>query len=106
LSKLLIFSLSSLITSLYSGVGDRVKCAFCWGSLKKWQERDSAISTHARYFPHCSYVQAIEKQSKVLSQNIRTVENKERLMFSDDLIRQTRQGRKSSRASLGKTISM
>lgn len=56
----------------YIGPGDRVKCAFCYGVLKNWLPTDVAIDEHVEKFPECTFVQNIEKQTAVLSKNLRS----------------------------------
>ena len=40
----------------YTGISDRVQCAFCFGVLRNWEEGDEAMSEHARYFPNCPFI--------------------------------------------------
>ena len=38
----------------YTGQDDRVRCAFCNGSLQDWQSGDQPVEEHAKHFPTCS----------------------------------------------------
>ena len=40
----------------FTGVADRVKCAFCFGALRNWEDGDCAMREHALYFPNCPFV--------------------------------------------------
>ena len=40
----------------YTGVGDKVRCAFCLGSLYDWGETDDPISEHRGFFPDCVFM--------------------------------------------------
>lgn len=41
----------------YTGVSDRVQCAFCQGILRNWEVGDIAAEQHARHFTYCRFVQ-------------------------------------------------
>ncbi|XP_056006560.1 baculoviral IAP repeat-containing protein 7-like [Ostrea edulis] len=40
----------------YTGVGDRVRCAFCGGELGKWESTDIPFHEHLRWFPDCPFI--------------------------------------------------
>ncbi|RWS18891.1 hypothetical protein B4U80_01259 [Leptotrombidium deliense] len=40
----------------YTGNGDSCTCAFCCGSLEKWELHDDPVILHRLYFPHCPFV--------------------------------------------------
>lgn len=44
----------------FSGVGDNVRCFFCDGGLRNWEETDNEWEEHARWFPDCSYVRQVK----------------------------------------------
>ena len=44
----------------FTGSGDHVRCFFCSGGLKNWEEKDDPWIEHARWFPECLYL----KQNK------------------------------------------
>ena len=77
---------------------DRVKCGYCGGRLKNWQPRDSAIEEHLKHFPNCEFVQNIEKQTAVLSKNIRTETKGLNCVSSEELMRQHAEERAKSNA--------
>jgi hypothetical protein len=43
----------------YLGQADRVRCAFCGGTLKSWQRGDEPMREHATHYPQCSLVQGV-----------------------------------------------
>ncbi|KAH9525609.1 Baculoviral IAP repeat-containing protein 7-B [Bulinus truncatus] len=46
----------------YTGNEDAIRCFFCGGTLKNWEEEDDAFIEHARYFPKCSYICQVKGQ--------------------------------------------
>ncbi|CAD5116706.1 DgyrCDS5562 [Dimorphilus gyrociliatus] len=40
----------------YTGVGDRVQCAFCHGVLRSWREGDEPMLEHKRHYPNCGFI--------------------------------------------------
>ncbi|XP_053396732.1 baculoviral IAP repeat-containing protein 2-like [Mercenaria mercenaria] len=40
----------------YTDVQDCVRCFFCGGGMKNWENGDNAWIEHARWFPNCAYV--------------------------------------------------
>jgi len=40
-----------------SGPDDTVRCHFCGGCLKEWEDYDDPYVEHARWFPTCGYAQ-------------------------------------------------
>ncbi|XP_067945605.1 baculoviral IAP repeat-containing protein 7-B-like [Watersipora subatra] len=41
----------------YTGVADRVQCAFCGGVLKNWIDGDTPVDLHERFFSFCPFIQ-------------------------------------------------
>lgn len=41
---------------LYTGVGDKVQCFFCFGRMSNWEESDDPWEEHAYWVPTCQYV--------------------------------------------------
>ncbi|KAL5004352.1 hypothetical protein ScPMuIL_017808 [Solemya velum] len=44
----------------YTGFGDAVRCFFCGGGLRNWEDSDDPWVEHARWFPRCSFVQQVK----------------------------------------------
>ncbi|KAL5005066.1 hypothetical protein ScPMuIL_018522 [Solemya velum] len=44
----------------YAGFGDAVRCFFCGGGLRNWEDSDDPWVEHARWFPKCSFVQQVK----------------------------------------------
>lgn len=40
----------------YTNSADRVKCAFCKGILRNWEQGDDAMVEHRSHFPNCAFV--------------------------------------------------
>lgn len=40
----------------FTGVKDKVQCAYCRGKLYNWKKGDNAFVEHKRHFPKCPYV--------------------------------------------------
>ncbi|XP_076466818.1 baculoviral IAP repeat-containing protein 7-like [Babylonia areolata] len=40
----------------YLGQGDRVRCAFCTGTLKNWQHGDDPAVEHRKHFRNCRFI--------------------------------------------------
>lgn len=40
----------------YTGQADRVRCAYCFGSLRGWEPGDRPADEHRRHFPNCWFV--------------------------------------------------
>ena len=40
----------------YTGVGDRVQCAYCRGFLHSWEQGDKPDDEHRKHFPNCPFV--------------------------------------------------
>ena len=45
---------------LYTGINDRVHCAFCHVKLSTWAKGDRAMNEHRRHSPTCPFVQNME----------------------------------------------
>ncbi|KAL3882672.1 hypothetical protein ACJMK2_028989 [Sinanodonta woodiana] len=40
----------------YMGTGDCVRCYYCGGGLRSWQNGDDPYAEHARWYPNCAYI--------------------------------------------------
>ena len=47
----------------YLGQADRVRCAFCAGTVVSWQVGDHPWAEHQRLFPQCSFMQGLETRN-------------------------------------------
>ena len=90
----------------YIGPQDRVKCAFCYGKLKRWQPHELPIEEHSKHFPECSFVQKIEKQTKVLTKNIRSKTKTSTLVSSEELKKQHDEIRNKTKRSSSRELWM
>lgn len=88
----------------YIGPQDRVKCAFCYGKLKRWQPHELPIEEHSKHFPECSFVLKIEKQTKVLTKNIRSKNKTSTLVSSDELKKQHDEIRSKTKQSSAREL--
>ena len=88
----------------YNGPPDHVKCGYCGGRLKNWRPRDSAIEEHLKHFPDCEFVQNIEKQTAVLSKNIRSKTKESNCVSSEELMRQHAEERVKTHQSSAKEL--
>jgi hypothetical protein len=43
----------------YFGIKDMVKCFFCNGGLKNWDQNDDPFQDHVRWFPKCQFVRQL-----------------------------------------------
>jgi hypothetical protein len=50
---------------LFSGVGDSVRCYFCGGGLRNWEQGDNPMEEHARWFPKCAHILLVKGQQYV-----------------------------------------
>lgn len=50
----------------YTGVDDRVKCAYCSGNLQSWEEGDIPMLEHRKHFPNCSLVRSLRPSAAAL----------------------------------------
>ncbi|XP_052280230.1 uncharacterized protein LOC127877942 isoform X2 [Dreissena polymorpha] len=41
---------------VYTGVGDSVRCYYCGGGLRGWEDGDSPMEEHAKWYPNCQHV--------------------------------------------------
>ncbi|XP_045195973.2 baculoviral IAP repeat-containing protein 3-like [Mercenaria mercenaria] len=48
-----------------TGVQDCVRCFFCGGGMKNWENGDNAWIEHARWFPNCAYVKQCKGENFV-----------------------------------------
>ena len=53
----------------YLGQTDRVRCAFCSGTLKNWQHGDDAFTEHRKHFAHCPFIQGHDAGNIPLEEN-------------------------------------
>src|SRR6218665_2647096 len=44
----------------YTGVEDRVQCAFCRGCLKRWQPADYPSQEHSKHYPSCPFIRGLD----------------------------------------------
>ncbi|KAJ1079876.1 hypothetical protein NDU88_000108 [Pleurodeles waltl] len=51
----------------YVGHGDQVKCFYCDGGLRNWEEDDDPWTEHAKWFPRCEFLQHVLGQDYILS---------------------------------------
>ena len=42
----------------YINWDDRVRCAWCHGSVFNWEKKDTAMGEHHRHFPQCDFVRS------------------------------------------------
>ncbi|KAK3603525.1 hypothetical protein CHS0354_027941 [Potamilus streckersoni] len=65
----------------YVGVGDCVRCFFCGGGLRNWEEGDVPWDEHARWYPDCAFLKQCKEDDFVLKKlmgvNLRSDESLE-----------------------------
>lgn len=49
----------------YQNTDDQVRCFHCNGGLRSWRKEDVPWFEHAKWFPHCHYVQLAKGQSYI-----------------------------------------
>ncbi len=42
----------------FAGYGDCVRCFYCGGGLRNWEDEDDVFVEHARWFPKCAFVKS------------------------------------------------
>ncbi|XP_055959448.1 baculoviral IAP repeat-containing protein 7-B-like isoform X2 [Patella vulgata] len=47
----------------YLGSADRVQCAFCRGILRDWEEAESPVAEHWRYFSSCEFLRGTDRSN-------------------------------------------
>ncbi|KAL5010195.1 hypothetical protein ScPMuIL_012500 [Solemya velum] len=47
----------------YAGFGDCVRCFFCGGGLRNWEDGDNPWVEHARWYPRCAFVKQCKGES-------------------------------------------
>ncbi|XP_055959270.1 E3 ubiquitin-protein ligase XIAP [Patella vulgata] len=47
----------------YLGSADRVQCAFCRGILRDWEEAESPVAEHWRYFSSCEFLRGTDQSN-------------------------------------------
>lgn len=52
----------------YTGVADKVKCAFCKNELAKWERGDIPREQHKRWYPDCRFLRELDVGNVSLSQ--------------------------------------
>ncbi|KAK3603523.1 hypothetical protein CHS0354_027938 [Potamilus streckersoni] len=52
----------------YVGVGDCVRCFFCGGGLRSWEDGDDIWEEHARWYPECAFLKQCKGEDFVLRQ--------------------------------------
>lgn len=57
----------------FTGVKDKVQCAFCRGKLYNWTKGDTAFGEHKRHFPKCPYVM-LKLREKEENDKMKTVD--------------------------------
>ena len=59
----------------YYGQSDQVKCFYCDGGLREWQENDDPWEEHAGWFSQCAYVRLVKGDAYVerSKRNVRMV---------------------------------
>lgn len=43
----------------YNGPGDKVRCVYCGGNLRDWEDGDHPFTEHKRWYPTCPFVSII-----------------------------------------------
>jgi len=67
----------------YYGQSDQVKCFYCDGGLREWQENDDPWEEHAGWFSQCAFVRLVKGDAYVerSKRNVRmVVEERRKLM--------------------------
>ena len=59
----------------YYGISDQVKCFYCDGGLREWQETDDPWEEHAGWFSECAFVRLVKGDAYVerSKRNVRMV---------------------------------
>lgn len=47
----------------YCGPNDKVRCTYCNGNLRDWEDGDEALEEHKRWNPHCSFLPIVTSYS-------------------------------------------
>ncbi|XP_053392326.1 baculoviral IAP repeat-containing protein 7-A-like isoform X1 [Mercenaria mercenaria] len=50
---------------VYTGVGDSVRCFFCGGGLRNWEQDDVPMEEHAKCYPKCPHILLVKGQAYV-----------------------------------------
>ncbi|XP_053391856.1 baculoviral IAP repeat-containing protein 7-like [Mercenaria mercenaria] len=50
---------------VYTGVGDSVRCYFCGGGLRNWEQDDVPMEEHAKWYPKCPHILLVKGQAYV-----------------------------------------
>jgi baculoviral IAP repeat-containing protein 7/8 len=53
----------------YLGVGDRVRCHFCFVCLKDWMKGDSEVGEHLRWSPNCPLLRRYNTENLTIEQS-------------------------------------
>lgn len=68
----------------YTLKGDIVRCFYCGGCLRDWEERDNPWKEHAKWFPECEFVKLMKGQKFINSMRLNLLYN----IQDDDIIKQ------------------
>ena len=55
---------------IYTGVGDYVRCYYCGGGLRNWEEGDDPVEEHKRWYENCILSATVINQQEVNSQPV------------------------------------
>jgi hypothetical protein len=47
------------------GVGDGVRCYFCGGGLRDWEQGDVPMEEHGKHYPKCPHVMLVKGQAYI-----------------------------------------
>ena len=53
------------LTFLKTGVGDSVRCYFCGGGLRNWEQGDVPMEEHGKWYPKCPHVMLVKGQGYI-----------------------------------------
>jgi hypothetical protein len=59
----------------YTGLGDRVQCAYCGGVLRNWVRGDSPMDEHRRHYPDCPFVRSSGQVEQYVTTSVATSGN-------------------------------
>lgn len=80
----------------YTGATDRVRCAFCKGSLHNWCKDDSPFNEHRRHFPQCPFVKRRQEEeetakNETVKKNLTEDETMQSLIEDNTRLKEARQ---------------
>ena len=73
----------------YTGREDRVKCAFCYGTLYSWENGDIAMIEHIKYYAACPFVKGISCGNIPLKQTCELVNSELNTASEEDVSLET-----------------